>query len=139
MSDENVLTKEIAEQFLADEDQVMNLSDFTAIDDDAAETLIACEDGCLNLDGIRSLSPSTAAILGKFQDELTLDGLTDLCVDTAHGLASHGQESFANGEDYRAALRLNGLSEISSEVAVVLSTLRFRSSPAHFGWGPAAI
>ena len=38
MSDEKVLTKEIAEQFLADEDSV-GLSEFTAIEDEAAESL----------------------------------------------------------------------------------------------------
>ena len=38
MSDEKLLTKEIAEQFLADEDSV-DLSEFTAIDDDAAEII----------------------------------------------------------------------------------------------------
>lgn len=36
MSDEKVLTKEIAEQFLADEDSV-DLSEFTAIEDDASD------------------------------------------------------------------------------------------------------
>ena len=38
MSDEKVLTKEIAEQFLADEESV-SLWEFTAIEDDAAESL----------------------------------------------------------------------------------------------------
>ena len=38
MSDDKVLTKEIVEQFLADEDSV-DLFDFTAIEDDAAESL----------------------------------------------------------------------------------------------------
>ena len=38
MSDEKVLTKEIAEQFIADEDSV-DLSEFTAIEDDAAEVI----------------------------------------------------------------------------------------------------
>ena len=38
MSDEKVLTKEIAEQFIADEDSV-DLSEFTAIEDDAAEII----------------------------------------------------------------------------------------------------
>ena len=38
MSDENVLTKEIAEQCLADEDSV-DLSEFTAIEDEAAEII----------------------------------------------------------------------------------------------------
>ena len=35
MSDENVLTKEIAEQFLADEDS-LDLGEFTTIDDEVA-------------------------------------------------------------------------------------------------------
>jgi hypothetical protein len=38
MSDENVLTKEIAEQFLADEDSV-SLGEFMALSDTAAESL----------------------------------------------------------------------------------------------------
>ena len=38
MSDEKVLTKEIAEQFLSDEDFV-DLDDFTTIEDAAAESL----------------------------------------------------------------------------------------------------
>jgi len=38
MSDEKILTKEIAEQFLADDESV-DLSEFTAIEDGAAEVL----------------------------------------------------------------------------------------------------
>jgi hypothetical protein len=37
---ENVLTKEIAEQFLADEESV-DLSEFTELDDEAASSLLA--------------------------------------------------------------------------------------------------
>ena len=37
MSEEKVLTREIAERFLADEDSV-NLSEFAAIEDDATES-----------------------------------------------------------------------------------------------------
>ena len=43
MSDEKVLTKEIAEKWIADRESAL-LSEFTAIEDDAAEVL------CLNLD-----------------------------------------------------------------------------------------
>jgi formylglycine-generating enzyme required for sulfatase activity len=50
MSDESLLTKEIAEQFLADPDSV-NLSEFTAIEDAAAEMLLE-HDGELSLDGL---------------------------------------------------------------------------------------
>ena len=56
MSDENVLTKEIAEQFLADEDSV-DLSEFTMIEDAAAESLNKHE-GDLWLEGLTSLSPA---------------------------------------------------------------------------------
>ena len=54
MSDENVLTKEIAEKFLADEDSV-DLSEFTAIEDDAAESL-SKYNGDLDLSGLTELS-----------------------------------------------------------------------------------
>lgn len=45
MSDENVLTKEIAEPFLTDEDSVDLDYEFTTIEDAAAETLTKHEDG----------------------------------------------------------------------------------------------
>ena len=59
MSDDKVLTKEIAEQFLEDEDSV-DLSEFTAIDDDAAEVLSGSE-WMLELDGLTTLSDAAAA------------------------------------------------------------------------------
>ncbi len=65
MSDENVLTKEIAEQFLTDEDSV-DLSEFTAIEDAAAESL-SKHAGVLGLDGLTSLSDTAAESLGKHQ------------------------------------------------------------------------
>ena len=52
MSDEKVLTKEIAEQFLVDEYSV-DLCEFTAIDDDAAKSL-SKHQGSLYLFGLRS-------------------------------------------------------------------------------------
>ena len=70
MSDEKVLTKEIAEQFLADEDSV-DLDEFKAIEDDAAESL-GKHRGYLSLRGLTSLPKSAAAILRKhpfFADE----------------------------------------------------------------------
>ena len=71
MSDEEVLTKEIAEQFLADEDSV-DLSEFTAIEDDAAEVLSKHKDG-LCLDGLTSLSDKAAISLSRSQGPLSLD------------------------------------------------------------------
>ena len=69
MSDENVLTKEIAEQFLADDESV-DLSEFTAIEDDAAESL-GKHEGDLKVD-LYELPESAAQILRNhpsFADE----------------------------------------------------------------------
>jgi len=66
---ENVLTKEIAEQFLADEYSV-DISEFTELDDDAAESLSKHE-GWLSL-YLDALPESAAEILrqhSSFQDE----------------------------------------------------------------------
>jgi hypothetical protein len=61
MSEEIILTKEIAERFVADEDSV-DLSEFTAIEDDAAESLSKHE-GHLGLDGLTSLSDADVSSL----------------------------------------------------------------------------
>jgi hypothetical protein len=58
-----VLTKEIAEQFLADEDSV-DLSEFTTIEDEAAEVLASSQNK-LNLFGLLSLSDQAAEHLAK--------------------------------------------------------------------------
>ncbi len=71
MSDEKVLTKEIAEQFLADEDSV-DLSEFTAIEDDAAE-VIAKHEHELCLNGINSLSDKAATLLSQSRGPLSID------------------------------------------------------------------
>ena len=56
-----VLTKEIAEQFLANEYSVA-ISEFTAIEDAAAESLSKHEGG-LSLNGLTSLSDAAAESL----------------------------------------------------------------------------
>ena len=85
MSDEKVLTKEIAEQFLEDEDSV-DLSEFTAIEDEAAESLSSYKGGELSLYGLTSLSEAGAACLakGKFSELLlgTVTGLSDRVIIT---------------------------------------------------------
>ena len=60
---EKRLTKEIAEQFLADDESV-DLNEFTELDDDAAESLSKHE-GSLSLDGLTSLSDAVAESLVK--------------------------------------------------------------------------
>ena len=65
---EKRLTKEIAEQFLADDESV-DLSEFTEVDDDAAESLSKHE-GSLSMD-LEKLPESAAEILRQhpsFQD-----------------------------------------------------------------------
>ncbi len=72
MSDDNVLTKEIAEQFLADKHSV-DLEEFTAIEDEAAE-ILSKHDDRLNLTGLTSLSDEAArALLSGHRSDLKLD------------------------------------------------------------------
>ena len=73
---EKRLTKEIAEQFLVDDESV-DLEEFTEIDDDAAERLSQHEDW-LFLDGVKSLTDSAAESLACHGGHLSLRGLTTL-------------------------------------------------------------
>jgi hypothetical protein len=75
MSDENVLTKELAEQFLANED--VDSRDFTEQSDAAAESL-SKHRGDLAVWGLTTLSDAAAKSLSKHQGTLLLSGLTHL-------------------------------------------------------------
>jgi hypothetical protein len=93
MSEEKMLTKEIVEQFLADEDSV-DLSEFTAVQPEAAERLSKRE--YLDLDGLTSLSDAAAESLSKhgtlLEDPyrgLYLNGLTSLSDAAAESLSKH--------------------------------------------------
>ena len=94
MSEEKVLTKDIAEQFLADEDSV-DLDEFTAIEDDAAEILGKHEDN-LYLKGLTSLSDAAAESLSKHKGELSID-LDELPESAAEILRQH--PSFQDDDD----------------------------------------
>ena len=105
-----LLTVEIAEKFLADNDSV-DLSLFTSVEDAAAEALakskaildfrglaaisdsaaeaLAKHDGVLVLNGLTSLSDAQADALSKHEGELYLDGLTSLSDAQAEALAKH--------------------------------------------------
>ena len=78
MSDGKVLTREIAEQFLADEDAV-DLCVFTHIEDAAAESLSKHEGYRLILNGLTSLSDAAAESLSKHEGgiSLSLDNLPE--------------------------------------------------------------
>ena len=86
MSDEKVLTKEIAEQFLVDVDSV-DLTGFTAIKDDAAE-ILSGHAGDLSLLGLRTLSDPAVENLSKHKGRLEL-GLRELSDTGAKSLSRH--------------------------------------------------
>ena len=71
---EKRLTKEIAEQFLAD-DTSIDLRKFTVIDDEAAEILWVYEGQRLHLDGLTALSDVASQHLKEFSGSLSLQGL----------------------------------------------------------------
>ena len=133
MSDDVILTNVIAEQFLEDEDSV-DLEEFTAMEDGAAERLSKHE-GELKLNGLTSLSDAAAESLGKHEDGyLSLDGLTSLSDAAAESLGKHkGGDLCLNGltslSDAAAAslrkckggLYLNGLTSLSDAAAESLS------------------
>jgi hypothetical protein len=104
---ERRLTKEIVEQFLADDESV-DLGDFTALDDDAAERLGTYE-GALRLTGLTSLSDAAADRLSKHRGWfLDLSGLTSLSDAAAVSLSEH--------RGYlRLSLRPNSLSDAAAE------------------------
>ena len=72
MSNDKVLTKNIAKQFLEDEDSAVDLGEFTAIEDAAAESL-GKHEGYLDLSGLTSLSDAAAKSLSKHEGDLDLD------------------------------------------------------------------
>ena len=86
---EKRLTKEIAEQFLADDESV-DLNEFTELDDAAAQRLSKYKGYCLGLPGLTSLSDAAAESLGKHEGiYLRLDGLTSLSDAVAESLVKH--------------------------------------------------
>lgn len=118
LEEPRVLTKEIAQQFLADELSV-DLSQFTAIDDDAAEVLSrhayteepSLMDGNeeLDLSGLEVLSSVAAEHLSGHPGRLILNGLDNICDEAANHLSKHRG----------AFLGLNGLSSISDAAAII--------------------
>jgi hypothetical protein len=110
MSDEKVLTKEIAEQFVADEDSV-EMEEFTAIEDDAA-VILATHEGSpsrgsyLYLSGLTELSDAAAESLCKYEGFLSLSGLESLSDAVAESLSK-----------YEGDLWLSGLTSLSDAAA----------------------
>ena len=89
---EKRLTKEIAEQFLADDTSV-DLRDFTVIDDEAAEILWVYEGERLHLDGLTSLSDIAARDLREYSGSLSLQGLVTGIVQRVLNAPTDEQET----------------------------------------------
>ena len=88
MSKAKILTKQIAERFLKDEDSV-DLQRFTSIEDAAAQALAQHRGGDLDLDGLTSLSDAAAQALAQYEGTLSLNGLKKLSDAAAQALARH--------------------------------------------------
>ena len=121
-----LLTVEIAEQFLADNDSV-RLQQFTSIEDAAAEAL-AKHKGALMLEGLTSISDAAAAALGNHDSNLNLGGLTSISDAQAEAFAKH-QGGY---------LALYGLTELSDDAAEALAKYDGRLSVDHDQLPPSA-
>ncbi len=119
MSDEKVLTKEVAEEYLNEDDP--RFQEFTAIEDEAAEVLGSrykneCQ-STLYLNGLTSLSDAAAKSLAEYR------GYRGKC---DHGLFFLGLESLSDAaarrlSRYNGTLNLDGLSILSDAAAESLS------------------
>ena len=96
---EKRLTKEIAEQFLADDESV-NLEEFTDLDDDAAEILSRFK-GDLELNGLTSLSDAASESLSEHKASLEMAGLTQLSDSAAKCLSRHSGNALSLGGYHR--------------------------------------
>ena len=140
----NLLTKEIAEQFLADKNSV-NLRQLTTIEDEAAESLskygegMQFEDAGLYLEGLTELSDAAAESLSKHRGEgLFLKGLAELSDVAAESLSKYQGGGLRLGltelsdaaakslSKFTGWLELNGLTALSEAAADSLSK--------HQGW-----
>ena len=97
-----------------------NLKGLTCISDKVAEVL-GTGKGTLQLSGLIELSPRAAAELAKrrgtsIRDDLLLNGLTRISVETAEALAG-----------YEGYLMLDGLVQLSDDVAAALAKFKGRN------------
>ena len=107
-ADKTTITKEIAAQFLEDNESVY-LPDYTKIAGDAAE-LLTQHTGTLSLDGLRSLSATAAAQLAKHVGTLSMGDLEDLSSEAAENLIDH-----------KGCIFMTGLIDLTDEAAESLA------------------
>jgi len=117
MSEEKVLTKEIAEQFLKDDS--VKLETYSKIDDDAAEAL-SHSSGTLFLDGLTELSDAAAESLASTKQSMFLRGIKKLSVNAAKSFSKHQHSNGKQGGGGNYFL-FNGLTELPECLAERLS------------------
>ena len=96
MTEELVLTKEIAERFVKTPDSV-DLSDFTSIEDSAAE-IISNYEGQLSLYGLSKLSSKSAKFLSRHKGRLLICQINHLSLSAAKFIIQHENLCFMNSE-----------------------------------------
>ena len=145
MSKKNILTLEIAEKFLNDNDSVV-LKKFTSLEDAAAEALSKCK-GSLYLDGLTTLSKDAASLLAKvapLPGEFNCLKFHSLIpsIDVAKQLAKYKGEQICFGlrsvdlpfvkemAQFQGHLWLGEVSQLDDDVAGELAT---RGGGAYFG------
>jgi len=132
MDNSQILTKEIAEQYLKDP-RPMELQEFTFIEDAAAGSL-AGDGEVLFLDGLINLSDAAAEALAQHNGHLVLSGLESLSLGATKALAKHkGPSLFLTGltslsdaaaetlAQHIGRLNLGGLDGLSLEAAKALA------------------
>ena len=109
----HVLTEEIAEQFVTDDNSV-DLSEFTVIEAVAARVLKR-HNGPLNLSSLAELPEAAAESLSKHEgEELSLNGLTELSDPLSEVLSLH-----------HGTLSLGGLASLTTQASKSLSTVSY--------------
>ena len=129
MSEEKVLTTEIAEQFLVDEGSV-KLEEFTKLEDDAAKILSSSSKD-LWLGGLTDLSDTAAHSLSLTKASVSLKGIKALSDLASESFSKHkrspkkdiGSVSYGNYSKYVPSCNLHfgGLFELSEVLAERLS------------------
>lgn len=128
---EKILTREIAEQFIADEDSV-DLTEFTKIDEDAAEVLSNCSSD-LFLDNLVEISDGVAKSFARHSGRLVfseINELSDVAVEslvfgkiTAGANLHVGDPPEYISIDLPEILSLKALKSLSLERAKIISSL----------------
>ena len=119
----STLTLEIVERFLEDNDAV-ELSHFTSIEDEAAEVLVSHYDGHLNLEGLLSVNQCTASVLASHRGGLSLLGSASEAVNAASPSIIFADESdFVDDDDDDSALMKALAGEDESEDSPLVKAL----------------